>query len=306
MSEEKTEEKEEEKTEEKTEEKKEAEPIISWFPPIEPLSAALARIIPSEKRCIYLISELHKFDKIGYDLQISIINDNILKFGKENVIIYTETPEEEKAHIRDPQYIETYMASAVISYADEHDIEVVFSVVNAEIRQTETRSKCNVIYASDILAERRDKKCCIVICGLFHIWPLYSLFTKSYKNYNHEEHDIQTFNAIGINKLLRFIPTITDSRGGPRLTEKNFTFLQTFSIIERDDYISNSIEYVNSESVNNVLDNKISELDGGGIRRKKQKTKKNLKNYKKNTYKKKTYKRKPHKPHSYNKKKNRK
>ena len=266
----------------------EENPIVSWFPPIEPLSNALARIEPSEKRCIYLVGEMHHFYKTGYDLQISIINDTILKFGKENVIIYTETPEEEKYRIRDPRINEIMMASAIISYADKNHIEVVFSVVNAEIRETETRSKCNVIYAADILAQRGDKKCCIVICGLFHIWPLYSLFTKSHKNYNHENHDIQTFNAIGINKLLEFIPSINAAKGGPRLPEKNFTFLQTFSIIEDD--ISES-------------DTKISELgvDGGGNWRKKQKTKRNIKHLKKKNYKKSTYKKL-----TYNKKKKRK
>lgn len=288
----------EEKTVEEIEEIEE-EPIVSWFPPIEPLSDALARIIPSEKRCIYLVSELHHFYKIGYDLQISIIDDTILKFGKDNVIIYTETPEEEKYRIRDPRINEIMMASAIISYADEHDIEVVFSVVNAEIRETETRSKCNVIYAADILAQRRDKKCCIVICGLFHIWPLYSLFTKSHKNYNHENHDIQTFNAIGINKLLEFIPAIIDSRGGRRLPEKNFTFLQTFSIIEKNDNINNSSNIIEDDI--SKLDNNINELDGGGNGRKKQKTKRNIKNLKKKNYKKSTYKKL-----TYNKKKNRK
>ena len=198
---------------------------ILWFPPVESLSKALEQIIPNENKNFFLVSELHRFDQIGYDLQLSIINDIISKFGKENVIIYTETPSKYKDHIHNPKLVASYMAFAVTNYASSHDIDIAFSDIDECIRTAE--GSCNDLYGADILAKTVDKKCCIVICGLFHIGPLYKFFTESNTEYN-----VQTFNAIGIEKFFHFIPSIDTARGGPKLTEENFEFITTFSIIE--------------------------------------------------------------------------
>jgi hypothetical protein len=157
-----------------------------------PVSAVLEEITKTDKPLVIILGEYHFYNSETFSIISTIIENAIVKFGKEHVSLYTESPKETINILsRSPDFTDYH----VLRYGRDKGLVVVESNITCAIRKA--TGHCDKEYADDIISlfgkGSSPTHCVIAFVGFLHSVEIFNHISEGY--------DKRVYNAMGENTL---------------------------------------------------------------------------------------------------------